>query len=60
MAKRIVMAPLTGRRAYGPGEPPTELRASAGLIIAEAPSAIAAHGQTSPRKGHKDFQVRRS
>ncbi len=49
LSNRIVMAPMTRSRAYGPGQSPTELmaeyyaqRASAGLIVAEGtqPSAI--------------------
>src|SRR6187551_413219 len=46
---RVVMAPMTRSRAYGPGATPTELtvtyyrqRASAGLIVTEGtqPSAV--------------------
>ncbi|GAA1014073.1 alkene reductase [Streptomyces thermogriseus] len=49
LANRIVMAPMTRSRAYGPGQSPTDLmavyyaqRASAGLIITEGtqPSVI--------------------
>ncbi|MFF3941010.1 alkene reductase [Streptomyces phaeofaciens] len=49
LANRIVMAPMTRSRAYGPGQSPTDLtatyytqRASAGLIVTEGtqPSAI--------------------
>lgn len=49
LANRIVMAPMTRSRAYGPGATPTSLmatyyaqRASAGLIISESiqPSAV--------------------
>ncbi|MGW7458371.1 alkene reductase [Streptomyces sp. NPDC054797] len=49
LANRIVMAPMTRSRAYGPGQSPTELmatyygqRAGAGLIVTEGtqPSAV--------------------
>ncbi|MFH8800969.1 alkene reductase [Streptomyces sp. NPDC017936] len=49
LANRIVMAPMTRSRAYGPGQSPTDLtaayyaqRASAGLIVTEGtqPSAV--------------------
>ncbi|MFC9424116.1 alkene reductase [Streptomyces sp. NPDC056987] len=49
LSNRIVMAPMTRSRAYGPGQTPTELmatyyaqRASAGLVVTEGtqPSAV--------------------
>ncbi|WP_086565064.1 alkene reductase [Streptomyces africanus] len=65
LANRIVMAPMTRSRAYGPGQCPTDLmvtyyaqRASAGLIVTEGvqPSVI---GQGYPDTPgiHSDEQV---
>ncbi|GAB2880760.1 alkene reductase [Streptomyces mayteni] len=65
LANRIVMAPMTRSRAYGPGASPTELmatyyaqRASAGLIVTEGtqPSVV---GQGYPNTPglHSDEQV---
>ncbi|MFJ8026198.1 alkene reductase [Streptomyces sp. NPDC096311] len=65
LANRIVMAPMTRSRAYGPGQSPTELmaeyyaqRAGAGLIITEGtqPSPI---GQGYPDTPgiHSDEQI---
>jgi N-ethylmaleimide reductase len=54
---RVVMAPMTRNRAYGPGASPTELmatyyaqRAGAGLIITEStqPSRIGQGGPNTP------------
>ncbi|MGY0055711.1 alkene reductase [Streptomyces sp. LZ34] len=65
LANRIVMAPMTRSRAYGPGQSPTELmadyytqRAGAGLIVTEGtqPSVI---GQGYPDTPgiHSDQQI---
>ncbi|SEH03823.1 N-ethylmaleimide reductase [Nonomuraea solani] len=65
LANRIVMAPMTRSRAYGPGNTPTELmaayyaqRASAGLIVTEGtqPSVIGQGYPDTPGL-HSDEQV---
>lgn len=65
LANRIVMAPMTRSRAYGPGNSPTDLtatyyaqRASAGLIVTEGiqPSAIGQGYPDTPGL-HSDEQI---
>ncbi|AOP48203.1 alkene reductase [Streptomyces lydicus] len=66
LANRVVMAPMTRSRAYGPGAEPTELmatyyaqRAAAGLIVTEGiqPSPVGQGYPDTPGL-HTDGQVR--
>ncbi|MFG2874647.1 alkene reductase [Streptomyces sp. NPDC048337] len=65
MSNRIVMAPMTRSRAYGPGQTPTDLmatyyaqRASAGLIITEgAQPSVVGQGYPDTPGIHSTEQV---
>jgi N-ethylmaleimide reductase len=65
LASRIVMAPMTRSRAYGPGQTPTDLmvayyaqRASAGLIITEGTQpSVVGQGYPDTPGIHSEEQV---
>jgi len=66
LANRVVMAPMTRSRAYGPGASPTDLtttyysqRASAGLIVTEGTQpSVVGQGYPDTPGLHSDEQVR--